>query len=63
MAACSIHDSQKNIDKTNCAKDEPKEYRINYSYTISELKMNLIELVYTKSVFKQMRIDRQIHKA
>ena len=63
MAACSIYDSQMELNKSKRNKSNPKEYRINYTYAISELKMQLIELIYTKSVFKRMRISMKIHKA
>lgn len=63
MAACAIFESQKELDNTCKKKELSKEYRINHTYAVSELKMRLIELVYTESHLKQMRISRYIHKA
>lgn len=63
MAASAIFDSQKELDKAHKKKAKSKEYRINHTYAVSELKMRLIELVYTNSHLKQMRISRYIHKA
>ncbi len=63
MAACAIFDSQNELDRANNKKTKSNEYRINHTYAISELKMRLIELVYTESALKQMRISRYIHKA
>lgn len=63
MTASVIFDSQSELDKTCKKKELSKEYRINHTYAVSELKMRLIELVYTESRLKQMRISRYIHKA
>lgn len=63
MAACAIFDSQKELDRANKKKAKSKEYRINHTYAISELKMRLIEMFYTDSPLKQARISRQIHNA
>lgn len=63
MAACAIFDSQKELDRVNKKKTKSNEYRINHTYAVSELKMRLIELVYTESSLKQMRISRYIHNA
>ena len=63
MTASVIFDSQKELDRTVKKKNLSKEYRINQTYAVSELKMRLIELVYTESRSKQMRISRYIHNA
>ena len=63
MTASAIFESQKELDKACKKKGLSKEYRINHTYAVSELKMRLIELVYTESHLRQMRISRYIHKA
>lgn len=63
MAACAIFDSQKELDKANKKKAKSNTYRINHTYAVSELKMRLIELVYTESALERMHISRHIHKA
>ena len=63
MTASAIFESQKELDKARKKKAISKEYRINHTYAVSELKMRLIELVYTESHLKQMRISKYIHKA
>lgn len=63
MTAGAIFDSQKELDKSSKKKKMSREYRINRTYAVSELKMQLIELVYTESRLKQMRISRHIRKA
>lgn len=63
MTASVIFDSQKELDKAQENKAISKEYQINHTFAVSELKMRLIELVYTNSHFKQMRISGYIHNA